>query len=184
MNVITATYNSTYPDEQEISLVKSAGELFAELLPKTALPEKKEHVRNGLVDILYELSVSQQNETTKENRKRYHEWVRKNYPDVCRKKGFSKDRYLSHAPQFKEARLPKEQKYIKPRRLLNEKELAEAKKAFAIRLAHVKTEDLPHMIGTAKDIGHRYDKAPWNEKDKWIVGRYINGSIKWRPVDN
>lgn len=47
MSANTASYNSTYPDEQEISLVKSAGELFAELIPKTALPPKKRKREGG-----------------------------------------------------------------------------------------------------------------------------------------
>ncbi len=148
------------------------------------LPEHKTgrvlSTRAEYIEELYQLSVSQPYETTKENRRRYHEWVRKNHPTVCRKNGFNKDSYISFKPEFKAAKLPKEQKYLKPHRLLTEKELKAAKKALAMRLCRVPTSDLPHMVSTSRDILHRYERANYEEKPKYIVGKYIWGSIIWK----
>ena len=149
---------------------------------ETVVKEKKQKVRSDLLDELYLLSVSQAYETTKENRKRYHEWVRKTHPTVCRKTGFNQDSYLSFKSEFKTAKLPKEQKYLKPHRLLTEKELKAAKRALAIRLSTVKTPFLADMVGVARDILHRYERANKEDKIRYIVGKYVWGSVIWKPI--
>ena len=111
---------------------------------------------------LYALYLSQPEETRKENRKRYHQWVRLHYPEVCRKNGFSKEKYDSYKDEFRTAKLPKELRYLKP---LNEK-------LFALRFSHLKGEDgidtMRYMISVAKEKLHRGEK----------VGAYILGSLK------
>ncbi len=114
--------------------------------------------RTALIQELYSLYTSQPDENKKENRKRYYAWVRLNHPNVCKKAGFSKERYDSFKPEFKKAKLPKEQKfvtYLSP-------------SFFAIKLSHIPTEDLHYLISRARDVSHR----------KGCVAAMILGSIK------
>jgi hypothetical protein len=143
------------------------------------IPEIKETARsyrNSLLKQIYELYTSQPEINRKENRKRYHAWVRLAHPDVCKRHDFSPVRYSSFKSAFRSAKLPKEERflsYIKEDR-------------FWFFFSHCDTDGLELILSNTKDIKHRYDMASWEDKEKYIVSRYILGVRKYvdKPVDN
>lgn len=142
--------------------MESAGHLFMEFsIPFESTPSKKS-VRGELLGQLYELYTCQPEETIKENRKRYHAWVRIKYPLDCVKSTFSKIQYNSHKTEFKKEKLPYEECYIPTLSL----------KYFCIKMAHIKGDEgndtFRYMVSIAKDIRNR----------KGNVAKYILGSIK------
>lgn len=140
-------------------IMESASSLFLDYSVKT---ETSRSPRNALLKVLYSLYVSQPEETKKENRRRYHEYVRLHHSEVCRKIGFSKERYNNFKSEFKSAKLPALEKFIP---IFSEK-------YFAIKMAHIKgdegLETLSYMISIARDKLNREEN----------VASYILGSIK------
>lgn len=135
-----------------------AGELFSTIVYEAPV-EKPRSKRADLLKQLYELYTSQPEENRKENRKRYHQWVRLHYPAVCRKAGFSKEKYDSYKPEFRTAKLPKELKFVS---YLSEK-------VFAIKLSHCDLDGLEILISKARD-------AKWRN---YCVAKTIMGAIKF-----
>lgn len=126
--------------------------------------------RNYLLKQLYQLYISQSEINKKENRKRYHEYMRSHHRDLCLKATFSKEKYDSIKPEFKKAKLPAQQKfltYIKEDR-------------FWYFFSHCDTDGLEKLISESKDILHRYEMANWEDKEKYVVSRHIMGSVKWK----
>lgn len=121
--------------------------------------EKPRSKRADLLNQLYQLYVSQPEINRKENRKRYHSFVRLHDPSVCKKAGFSKERYDQYKPLFKKAKLAKEDKYIT---YLSEK-------VFAIKMSHVDSDGLEILISKARD-------SKWRG---YCVAKTIMGAIKW-----
>lgn len=153
----TATYNSTYPDEQEISLVKSAGELFAELIPKTALPEKKQNVRKELLNELYTLYLNHANKELRiRNRKRYNYYIRLHHPTALSKESD----YNSFKDEFRNAKLDAHKKYLSP--------IKSSDYRWWGKFTHLKEDALRHMISVARSMEHR----------KGNVSSYILGATK------
>jgi len=123
--------------------------------------EKSRSKRSDLLKQLYELYTSQPEINRKENRKRYHSFVRLHDPAVCKKAGFNKERYDQYKDLFKKAKLPKEQKYIT---YLSEK-------VFAIKMSHVDSDGLEILISKARDTKWR----------GYCVAKTIMGAIKFSP---
>lgn len=142
--------------------MEPAGNLFANFDIEIIGTETSRNSRNSLIKKLYELYLSQPAETKKENQRRYHDWVRIRHPEVCKKHGFSKERYGSYKGEFKKSRLPPLERYIPTFSV----------RFFAIRMSHLKgdegRETLEYMISVATDILNR----------KGNVASYILGSIK------
>jgi hypothetical protein len=143
--------------------MESVSELFKDSIvfaPRRA--GRNTSIRNDLLKQLYALYTSQPEETKKENRRRYHNWVRVHYPEVCRKIGFSQKLYDSHKAEFRKAKLLPLERYIP----------TFSEKFFAIKMCFFKGEEgndtLRYMISVARDKLHR------NEN----VAAYILGSIK------
>lgn len=126
--------------------------------------------RSALLKELYQLYISQPDEKRKENIRRYHEWVRLHYPSVVKKAGFSKERYAQYKDEFKSAKLPKEQKFLKY--------FKETDYGWWSRFSHLKNDDLEFMVSRAKDILNRYERASKEDKGKYLVAAYILGSVK------
>ncbi len=126
--------------------------------------------RDALLNQLYALYISQPELNKKENRRRYHQWVRVHHPEVCRKVGFSKVLYDSYKPAFKKARLPQDKKFLGM--------IPNTDYRWYSRVGRVKTQDLPKMISEARDILARYQRANWQDKPKYVVSRYIMGVTK------
>lgn len=122
---------------------------------------KSRSKRAELLKELYQLYVSQPEENRKENRKRYHAFVRLHDPAVCKKAGFNKERYDQYKDVFKKAKLPKELKYVT---YLSEK-------VFAIKMSHCDQDGLEILISKARD-------AKWRG---YCVAKTILGSIKFSP---
>lgn len=115
--------------------------------------------RNQLLKDLYSLYISQPEINRKENRKRYHAWVRRTHPEVCKKAGFSKELYDSFKPAFKKAKLSKEEKFLKY--------ITEDR--FWFWFSHVDRDGLEKLISEARD-------ASWRE---FNVAQLIMGSVKY-----
>lgn len=124
---------------------------------------KKGNSRNSALHELYELYISQPDENRKENRKRYHQWVRIHHPEVCKKAGFSKVAYDSFKPEFKTAKLPKEQKFLSYAK--------EDSFAWWGKFSHCSEDDIRYMISRARDYYNR----------GFNVAMYIMGATKFSP---
>ncbi len=128
--------------------------------------------RNELLAQLYQLYVSQPELTRKENRSRYHEYVRVHHPEVCKKSGFDKRRYDTFKEEFKKAKLTIDKKFLGY--------VKENSFGWWGKFSHLKGEDgnraLEHMISVAKD-------KVWRKEN---VAMYIMGSVKYveKSVDN
>ena len=114
--------------------------------------------RNALLKQLYELYVSQPEINRKENRKRYHAFVRLHCPAVCKKAGFDKEKYFAFKDEFRKAKLPKDQQFVK----------YIPENRFWFKFTHIPTEDLNYVISVARD---KYNRGS-------CVAQYIMGSVK------
>lgn len=139
--------------------VTSISEIKFDFTPVESAKSK----RNALLKELYSLYISQPEINRKENRKRYHEYMREKHPEFVKKAGFNKAKYDSFKDEFRKAKLPKEKKcvsYITEER-------------FWPRFTHLKGEEgtraLNHMISVSRDKLHRGE----------LVAKYILGSVKY-----
>lgn len=157
--------------EETISNYTNISEIAFNFLPETFAPiESAKSKRNALLKELYVLYTSQLEINRKENRKRYHEYVRLHYPSVCKKAGFNKANYDSYKDSFRKAKLSAEKRYLSY--------IKENSFSWWGKFAHLKGEEgnraLEHMISVAKD-------RQWRKQN---VAIYILGSLKFQPVDN
>lgn len=133
----------------------------------TCTKENLHSYRAALLKELYVLYTSQPDINQKENRTRYHAFVRVHDPRVCQKAGFSKAKYDKYKSLFKKAKLPQNEKYL----------IYIPENKFWYKFIHLKGDEgndaLRYMIAVAKDKLHR------NEN----VAKYILGSIKFH-VEN
>jgi hypothetical protein len=123
--------------------------------------------RNALLKQLYQLYISQPDIQRKENKRRYFNYLKKYRKGVLRK-DMTEAEWNAHKEEFKKKKLPKEEKfisYIKEDR-------------FWYFFSHCDIDGLEKLVSEAKDILHRYEMANWDDKDKYVVSRFIMGSVK------
>jgi len=131
------------------------------------LPEKKENTRQALLGELYTLYLNYVNKDYQiKNRKRFYHFIRLHYPTALSKK----EEYYKHKDEFKNAKLPDHQKFLKP--------IASDDFLWWGRFRHLKGEEgleqLRTVISEAKDKEYRGED----------VALYILGSCGKLTVDN
>lgn len=125
--------------------------------------------RTALLKALYTLYTSQPEINRTENRKRYRYWMGKIHPELVKRKGFDPVKYARFKPDFKKAKLSKEEKFLTY--------IAEDRLWYFF--THVDVSGLEKLIAEARDTLHRYEMAHFEDKEKYNVARQIMGSVKY-----
>lgn len=163
MYAINVQLNTTDQPDQDVSLsALNVNGLLGDLQQKIGLPPKKQDTRKELLNELYKIYATEQDN---KNRINYYRYIRVHHPAALSKE----EDYYSHKDTFRTKKLPENIQY-KP---LIKKESY----LWWGRYSHLKGEDgnsaLRHMISVAKDMLHR----------KQYVVPYILGATKVKPED-
>ena len=127
--------------------MQSIANISFEIATET-LQEKKENTRQALLATLYGIYLDYVNKDYQtKNRKRYYRYVRVHHPTALSKK----EEYHSYKLEFKNAKLPDHQKFLKP--------IASDDFLWWGRFSHLKGEEgleqLRTVISEAKDKEYR-----------------------------
>ena len=165
----SAEMNSIYQLEDETLSAFDVNSLLSNLLPN--LPEnvgvaKKQNVRQELMRDLYNLYLEACNkEYYVKNKKRYFRYVKTQFPHLLRAGEFKSKAWFDCRQDFKKAKLPDHQKYLKP---------YESGEYMWYKRFNKNTQDeLREMISNAKSMIHRKQN---------VIG-YILKEEKFSPVD-
>lgn len=148
MLVISATPNNTDAIEVDFNLsALSVENLLQNLIPnfsKNVGKEKKQNVRQDLLNELYQIYATTQDE---KNRKRYYTYIRVRHPSALSQR----EMYYSYKDEFRKAILPDHVKYCPIIKKNDYKWWG--------RFSHLKGEEgkdcLRVMVSETKDIIHR-----------------------------
>lgn len=145
MYAITAQSNTTYQDEQDVSLsALNVSGLLGDLQQKIGLPPKKQDTRKELLNELYNLYATEQDN---KNRINYYRYIRVHHPAALSKE----EDYYKYKDEYRTAKLPENIKYSPL--------IKKGDYLWWGRFSHLKGEDgiecLNTMLSECKDIKHR-----------------------------
>lgn len=145
MYAITAQSNTTYQDEQDVSLsALNVSGLLGDLQQKIGLPPKKQDTRKELLNELYKIYATEQDN---KNRKNYYRYIRVHHPAALSKE----EDYYKYKDEYRTAKLPENIKYSPL--------IKKGDYLWWGRFSHLKGEDgiesLRLMVSEVRDIKNR-----------------------------
>lgn len=163
MYAITAQSNTTYQDEQDVSLsALNVNGLLGDLQQKIGLPPKKQDTRKELLNELYKIYATEQDN---KNRINYYRYIRVHHPAALSKE----EDYYKYKDEYRTAKLPENIKYSPL--------IKKGDYLWWNKFTHLQGENgnrsLQHMLSVVKDMLHR----------KQYVVPYILGATKVKPED-